>query len=130
MGSKVVTPRGRNLYEFWGEMITDRIAEDLAASPGAKVVVNLASKEYFTAVHPDRLEATVVTPVFLDAKGDGDYKVVSFYAKRARGAMAGWIVRNRITAMSRLVDFDDLGYAYDPDRSTKLAPVFRRRNEP
>ena len=127
MGSKVEHANGSNLYSFWGRDITDRLNADLAASPGAKVLVNLASHEYFSAVQPDRIDGRVITPRFLDAKDDGEHKVVGFFAKRARGAMAGWIIRERISSAKALTEFDDLGYRYDPARSTRAEPVFARR---
>jgi cytoplasmic iron level regulating protein YaaA (DUF328/UPF0246 family) len=129
MGSKVHTDRGDDLYSFWGDRITDRLNADLAASPGAKVLVNLASAEYFGAVRPDQIDGRVITPKFLDAKGDGDFKMIAFFAKRARGAMAGWIVRERITAASKLTEFDDAGYRFDAGRSTPDEPVFIRRTD-
>lgn len=127
MGSKVRTDRGRTLYDFWGDDVTDRLAADLAASPGAKVLVNLASQEYFSVVRRDRLDARIVSPRFLDAAGDGEHKVVGFFAKRARGAMASWIVRERITSPRRLTEFDADGYRYDATRSTRDEPTFTRR---
>lgn len=129
MGSKVRTGRGSTLYEFWGDDVTDRLAADLAASPGSKVLVNLASQEYFSVVRPDRLGGRVVSPRFLDAKGDGEHKIVSFFAKRARGAMAGWIIRERITSAKHLVEFDADGYRYDESRSTPDEPTFCRRTD-
>lgn len=129
MGSKVRTSRGDTLYDFWGDDVTDRLNADLAASPGPDVLVNLASNEYFGAVQPERVEGRIVHPTFLDAKGDGDYKIVSFFAKRARGAMAGWIIRERITAAKHLVDFCGEGYRYDPARSQKDRPVYIRRSD-
>ena len=129
MGSKVETDRGGSLYDFWGGDVTDRLNADLAASPGADVLVNLASNEYFSVVQPDRIDGRVVTPRFEDAKGNGEHKVVGFFAKRARGAMAGWIVRERIKSARALADFDELGYRYAPDVSTRAEPVFRRRSD-
>ena len=129
MGTRLATERGSNLYDFWGMTITDRLNADIAASPGAKVLVNLASQEYFGSVQPGQLEGDVIAPVFLDAKGDGDYKIVSFFAKRARGAMAGWIIQNRVTARSGLTDFDGMGYRFDSERSTPTSPTFIRRSE-
>ena len=129
MGSKVQTDRGRTLYDFWGHDVTDRLNADLAASPGAKVLVNLASHEYFSVVQADRIDARIVSPRFLDAKGDGEHKIVGFFAKRARGTMASWIVRERITSARRLVDFDADGYRYDESRSTPDEPTFTRRTD-
>jgi cytoplasmic iron level regulating protein YaaA (DUF328/UPF0246 family) len=129
MGSKVEHGRGGDLYSFWGGDVTDRLSADLASSPGANVLVNLASIEYFSVVQPDRLDGRVISPRFLDAKGDGEHKVVAFFAKRARGAMAGWIVRERISSARALTGFDGLGYRFDPARSTPDEPVFIRRVE-
>ncbi|NLD78486.1 MAG: peroxide stress protein YaaA [Acidimicrobiales bacterium] len=128
MGSKVSNPRGRDLYDYWGEIPTRAIAEDLDASPGGRFLVNLASNEYFRAVRPELLDAPVITPRFLDhgPKAGSEPKVISFFAKRARGAMAGWIVRERIGTRSALSRFDGLGYRYDADRSTRDEPTFVR----
>ena len=126
MGSRLQTDRGRDLYQFWGDRITDVLNADLAESPGPAVLVNLASQEYFGAVRTAKLDATVITPTFLDPKDGGGHHVVSFFAKRARGAMAGWIVRNRIHSARALRDFDGLGYAFNAERSTRGAPVFVR----
>ncbi len=130
MGTKLATTRGRNLYDFWGSTIAESLNTATNESPGAKVLVNLASNEYFSSVDTDTLDVPIVAPVFLDAKGDGDYKIVSFFAKRARGAMSAWIIKNRVTTRKALVDFDGLGYHYDADRSDSDKPVFiRRANE-
>ena len=128
MGSKVKTDRGADLYSFWGSTITDHLNEAIEASPGANVLVNLASNEYYGSVEPKRIESPIVAPAFLDAKGDGDYKIVSFFAKRARGAMSGWIIQNRIKSQSALTEFDGMGYSYDAERSTPDRPVFTRRD--
>jgi len=127
MGSKVRTDRGTTLYDFWGDDVTERLNADIAASPGSKVLVNLASHEYFSVVRTERVDARIVSPRFLDAKGDGDHKVVGFFAKRARGAMASWLIRERITSPKRLVEFDADGYRYDESRSTRDEPTFTRR---
>jgi cytoplasmic iron level regulating protein YaaA (DUF328/UPF0246 family) len=125
MGSKVKTAAGRDLYSFWGCTITDALNEAIDASPGVKVLVNLASNEYFGSVKPELVTAPIVTPTFLDEK-NGQYKVVAFFAKRARGAMAGWLIRERVKTLRGLTEFDGLGYRYDPDRSTADNPVYVR----
>ena len=107
--------------------MTDQLNASLAESPGAKVLVNLASNEYFSVVQPERFDGRIISPRFLDAKGDSDYKIVSFFAKQARGSMAGWIIRERITAAKTLVTFDANGYRYDAARSTPDSPTFTRR---
>jgi cytoplasmic iron level regulating protein YaaA (DUF328/UPF0246 family) len=129
MGSKLAHENGNDLYSFWGDTVTDQLNADLAASPGAKVLVNLASNEYFGVVQPQRFDGTIVSPRFLDAKGDGDFKVVSFFAKQARGAMAGWLVRERITTMKALTEFADRDYRYDESRSTPDEPAFIRHSD-
>lgn len=125
MGTKLLTPAGGDLYSFWGEEITDVLNADLEASPGARALVNLASKEYFGSVQPDRIDAPIITPGFLDAK-NGDYKLISFFAKRARGSMAAWIIRNRVKSVKALERFDGMGYRFDPERSTRQRPVYTR----
>jgi len=129
MGSKVETARGKDLYAFWGDTITERLNEAVEASPGSNVLVNLASNEYFGAVRPEILDAPIVSPTFLDARGSGDFKIVSFFAKRARGAMSAWIIKNRVSGKKTLEGFDGMGYRHDPERSTKDRPVFIRRND-
>jgi cytoplasmic iron level regulating protein YaaA (DUF328/UPF0246 family) len=126
MGSKLKNPGGRDLYQFWGSDITDVLNKDLAESPGARAVVNLASNEYFNSVKADQLDGTLISPRFLDGKDSEEPKVKAFFAKYARGAMAGWIVRNRVSSMSGLKDFDEIGYSYDPARSTRAEPAFTR----
>ena len=126
MSSRLATDRGRDLYDYWGQQITDRLNADMAESPGPAVVVNLASHEYFRSVDTGRLEGRLVTPSFLDARGGAEPKMISFFAKRARGSMAGWIIRNRVKSVRGLRDFDGLGYGYDAERSGADNPVFVR----
>ncbi len=127
MGTKLTNPAGRDLYAYWGSVITEHLNEAIANSPGANVLVNLASNEYFGAVAAADVEGTVISPVFLDAKADGDYKIVSFFAKKARGSMAGWLIQERVDTIRALPEFDRMGYRYDADRSTATEPVFTRR---
>ena len=128
MGTKLSNRRGANLYDFWRTEIADVLRDDLDASPGAKVLVNLASNEYFNAVDTDALGARVISPAFLDSKDGGPYKNISFFAKRARGAMSQWLITERITTISGLTGFTGMGYAFDPDDSTPDRPVFKRTN--
>ena len=127
MGTRLATSAGRDLYDFWGDEVTDALNVAIEQSPGANVLVNLASNEYFGAVRPDRIDAPIVSPVFLDAKDDGDYRIVSFFAKKARGAMSAWIIRNRVKSRKALAEFDGMGYRFDAERSTADQPVFLRR---
>ena len=126
MGSKLENPRGDNLYDFWDGTITDLLNADLAESPGTPALVNLASNEYFDSVEVDRVEGKIVTPTFYDRKSGGDYKTVSFFAKRARGAMAAWLIQNRVQSTQAITSFDSNGYQYSADRSTPTNPVFLR----
>lgn len=125
MGTKFGAGKAKNLYEFWGDKITDKLNEDLRAVK-SKLLVNLASNEYFKAVQPKRLNAEVVTPAFKDWK-NGEYKMISFCAKKARGLMSAYIIKNRITKASDLEGFDSEGYAYNPSLSKPNAPVFTRK---
>ena len=126
MGSKLRTPRGDTLYDYWGDAITDLLNADLAASPGPDLVVNLASNEYFRVVQPQRLDGHLVSPRFLDADERGHHRTVAFFAKRARGEMAAWLVRNRVRTRRALREFDGAGYRFDPERSTADEPTFVR----
>jgi cytoplasmic iron level regulating protein YaaA (DUF328/UPF0246 family) len=125
MGTRLVNPAGRDLYSFWGESITQALNRNFADASG-NVLVNLASEEYFKSVRPRKLQARVVTPVFHEWKSDG-YKVVSFYAKRARGLMSRYAIVNRVTDVEVLKDFDVEGYEFAPKVSTDDSWVFRRK---
>ena len=129
MGTKLKTGAGSNLYDFWGTKIAENLNDAIETSPGANVLVNLASNEYFGAVDTKVIDAPIVSPVFLDAKGSGDYKIVSFFAKRARGVMSAWIIQERITTRKALVNFEGMGYHYDAERSSNDRPVFIRRSD-
>ena len=128
MGSKVKNERGSDLYSFWRDDVTATLAADIEASPGANVLVNLASNEYFGAVDTDALGYRVISPVFLDSKDGGPHKIVSFFAKKARGAMSQYLIKNRVTTIKGITEFDGMGYAYDPAQSTPDRPVFTRSN--
>lgn len=125
MGSKFANDRGKNLYEFWGSKITDRINSELAPQK-TKLLINLASNEYFSAVQPKKVDGEIVTPVFKDYS-NGKYKVISFFAKKARGEMVTYIVNNRIESAVELLDFKINGYHYSEADSTLAKPVFLRK---
>ena len=125
MGTPLVTDRGKNLYQFWGPQIADHLNQRLQ-SDKTPVVVNLASQEYFKSVDRKTLKARVVECVFEEYKG-GEYKVISFFAKRARGLMARYAIRHRISTPQRLQAFDLEGYAFNADVSSPQRLVFRRR---
>lgn len=126
MGTRLATERGTSLYDWWGQTVTDLLAEDLAASPGSAAVINLASTEYYGAVRAQRLGVPVISPRFEDTNARGRRSVVSFYAKRARGEMAGWLVTRRARSVAALKDFDAAGYRYDEANSSREVPVFVR----
>ena len=126
MGVRLATDRGATLYDWWDGRVTDLVAQDLAASPGPDVVVDLASQEYSRVVQADRLPGRVVSPRFLDADASGRHRVVSFSAKRARGEMAAWLVLHRVRSVRALRDFDGAGYRYDAARSAPDRPTFVR----
>ncbi|WP_420475115.1 peroxide stress protein YaaA [Noviherbaspirillum sp. ST9] len=127
MGTRFANARGKDLYAFWGGRVTETLNEALA-SHKRKVLVNLASEEYFKVVKPTLLDAAVITPVFEDWKG-GKYKIISFHAKRARGMMARFAAAKGITQVEKLKEFDTEGYAYDERASTESQWVFRRKLE-
>lgn len=124
MGTALQTDRGKDLYEYWGNRITDSLNADLARYR-TKVLVNLASKEYFTSVRTDELDARVISPVFRDFNR-GEYRIISFFAKRARGEMASWMIRNKVTSVKALRSFGGMGYEYSPALSTTSRPTFIR----
>ncbi|UPQ88494.1 peroxide stress protein YaaA [Vibrio sinaloensis] len=127
MGTKLANDKGSNLYQFWGNVITDKLNEAIAAQ-GDNVLINLASNEYFKAVKPKALDAQVITPVFKDCK-NGQYKVISFYAKKARGMMARYIIENRIESVADLTKFDIAGYYFVEQESTPTELVFKREEQ-
>ncbi|MBF1994325.1 peroxide stress protein YaaA [Serratia symbiotica] len=124
MGLKLENANGKDLYSFWGEQITKKLNEALEQQ-GDDVVVNLASDEYFKSVKPAKLYGSVIKPVFLDEK-NGKYKVISFYAKKARGLMSRFIIKNRLTQHEQLLDFNLEGYAFDESASQGNERVFKR----
>jgi cytoplasmic iron level regulating protein YaaA (DUF328/UPF0246 family) len=127
MGTRLANARGKDLYAFWDERITVALNADLKQiEEGVPAVVNLASEEYFKSVKPKRLGVPVIAPVFEDWK-NGRYKIISFFAKRARGMMARYAAERGITDPQALKDFDVDGYTYVPEASTERAWVFRRR---
>ena len=128
MGTKLENKRGRNLYDFWGAKITTALNSALAAS-GTNVLVNLASNEYFGSVIPDKLDAQIITPIFKDTK-NGKVKIISFFAKRARGMMANYIIRKRITDPTKLKRFRVAGYKFDKDLSSDNEYTFVRAELP
>ena len=129
MGTRLQNAQGSNLYQFWGSQIADYLNERSSEQPEAeRIVVNLASQEYFKAVDLKTLKAPVVECVFEDFKG-GKYKIISFHAKRARGLMVRWAVQHKARKVADLRKFDLEGYALAESASTPQRLVFRRRLE-
>ncbi|WP_417660280.1 peroxide stress protein YaaA [Pseudomonas sp.] len=127
MGTKLQNPRGKDLYAFWGERISGWLNEALAEQ-GDDVLLNLASNEYFSAVKRKALNARVINTEFRDEK-NGEYKIISFYAKKARGLMARYVIKEKISDPQGLKDFNDQGYRYAPDRSKPDNLVFLREQQ-
>ena len=123
MGTKLDNQRGLNLYQFWGQKIADRINHLLPEKE--PVLVNLASNEYFKAVDAQNLKARILTPVFKEQK-NGVYKIISFSAKRARGTMARYIIKNRIVDPEQLKDFAEDNYCFQAELSSENEWVFTR----
>ncbi|MDO9624179.1 MAG: peroxide stress protein YaaA [Pseudomonas sp.] len=124
MGTKLANPRGNNLYEFWGERISGWLNDALAAQ-GDEVLLNLASTEYFSAVKRKALRARIIDTEFKDLK-NGQYKIISFYAKKARGLMTRYVIKERVSDPEQLKAFDYQGYAYSAEHSKTDKLVFLR----
>ena len=127
MGRKFNVDGKASLYEFWGESITKSLNTDLEdQNTKLPFILNLASTEYFNSVKPKSLKADVISPVFQDYK-NGQYQIISFYAKKARGEMAAYVIKNKVKAPSKLATFDSSGYKYCAEISTTNKPIFRRK---
>ncbi|MFV0574342.1 MAG: peroxide stress protein YaaA [Vibrio sp.] len=127
MGTKLDNTRGANLYQFWGDIITDEVNAALKAQ-GDDALVNLASNEYFKSVKAKNVKGQIITPVFKDCK-NGTYKIISFYAKKARGMMARYIIENKINTIGDLKGFDTAGYYFVEAESTDTELVFKREEQ-
>ncbi len=127
MGTKLDTVRGNNLYQFWGDIITNELNQTLVEQ-GDNILINLASNEYFKAVNKKLINATIITPQFKDWKND-QYKMISFFAKKARGLMARYIIQNQLTDVEELKNFDLAGYQYNKALTKGNDLVFTRRQE-
>jgi cytoplasmic iron level regulating protein YaaA (DUF328/UPF0246 family) len=124
MGTKLGNLRGTNLYQFWGSLVTEEVNKALKVQ-GDSILINLASNEYFKAVKKKELQGEIITPIFKDQK-KGQYKVISFYAKKARGLMARYILENEITDIDKLKEFDVDGYYFVAADSGATDLVFYR----
>lgn len=126
MGTKIAIQAKKNLYEFWGDKITELLITDMDKS-NQKVLINLASNEYFKSINKKKLNKRIITPVFKDQK-NGEYKVISFFAKKARGQMTRFIIENKIKNPDELRAFDRDGYYYHQDLSKPDIPTFVREH--
>jgi len=124
MSTRFTTPKGENLYKFWGNRITDQLKKNIKES-GSNILINLASQEYFTAINSKKLNTRIITPSFKD-KSNGRYAVVSFFAKRARGMMSRFIIQNSITDPEMIIGFDENGYNFNHGLSKGDNWVFTR----
>lgn len=124
MGTKLKNKNGKNLYDFWGDKITNLINNNLQES-SSEFLLNLASNEYFSCLNSEQISRFIVNVKFLDEK-NGVYKIISFFAKKARGAMAAFVIKNKIKKINDLKDFNDLGYIFNKERSDKKTLVFIR----
>jgi cytoplasmic iron level regulating protein YaaA (DUF328/UPF0246 family) len=124
MGTALKTKRGKTLYEFWGDRLSEGVNAALAKS-GSDVIVNLASQEYFKAISPAKLKGRIVTPHFKEKK-NGEYKIVSFFAKKARGMMVDYLIKNAINEPEPMKSFDTDGYRFNPALGDSDNWVFTR----
>lgn len=128
MGRKIETDRGKNLYEFWGNTVTDGLNKQLKKS-GSSHLINLASNEYFKSVKPKLLNAEIITPAFKDYK-NGEYKMMGVYAKKARGMLSRYIIQNQLTNIEDIKSFNEDGYVFNPQLTDGNTWVFTRKNQP
>jgi len=124
MGTKLATERGNNLYMFWNDRVTDSLNQDMAKESD-KIVVNLASQEYFKVIQPKKLDGRILTISFKEEK-KGVLKVIAVYAKKARGLMSNFIIKNRINTIDRMKEFSEAGYCYNQALSKEEHWIFSR----
>lgn len=125
MGTRLLNARGKDLYAFWGDLITESLNQQIQQT-GAKALINLASNEYFKSVKGKALGTPVIEPVFKDWK-NGQYKIISFFAKKARGLMSAYIVKNKLTSVEGIKRFNAGGYQYSEAMSSESKWVFTRK---
>ena len=122
MGTRLANSKGSNLYEFWGNQITEQLNQALSPDD---TLINLASNEYFKVIKPKLLHASIITPAFKDNK-NGEYKMIGIFAKKARGLMTRFIIQNRITQAQDIKAFDVDGYTFNPNMSDEKTWTFTR----
>jgi cytoplasmic iron level regulating protein YaaA (DUF328/UPF0246 family) len=124
MGIVFKTEAAKNLYEFWGDKLSQQLQQDIQSNK-SKAVINLASNEYAKVVDFNQLDVPTISPVFKDSK-NGELKIISFFAKKARGMMSAFIIKNRLQNPDDILAFEEGGYYYNPALSTPQSPVFVR----
>ena len=124
MGTKFESEKGKDLYEFWNTKITSEINKDIEASK-SKTLINLASNEYFKSIHVEDIDAQIIAPVFKDYS-KGRYKIISFFAKKARGLMSAYIIKNKLKDPEKIKAFNLGGYRFDESESSKTNWIFQR----
>lgn len=124
MGTKLSVGRKKNLYDFWGSKVTDKLNREMENHSG-QTLINLASNEYFQVIQPKGVQGRIITPVFKELRGD-TYKIISFSAKKARGLMSAFLIKNRIEEAENIKLFDAENYAFDANLSTENEWVFTR----
>jgi uncharacterized protein len=127
MGTAYANPAGKDLYAFWGDRLCNCLNKEIENS-SSPFLINLASQEYFKATRSNQLNAQVVSPIFKDEK-NGKFKIISFYAKKARGLMSSYLIRNRVDSLDALRDFSSMGYEFEAKDSTEFKPVFLRSEQ-
>jgi len=125
MGTRLQNGRGKNLYEFWGSQITDLLNKQIEEL-GEETLINLASNEYFKSVKSKEFKGKIVTPVFKELREDGSYKIIGIYAKKARGMMSAFILKNKLDKIDQIKDFNEAGYGYNSELSSETDWVFCR----
>ena len=123
MGTKFATKQGQNLYDFWNSIITEELNKSFSSDNST--LLNLASNEYFKSINVSELKANVISPVFMDKK-NGKYKIISFFAKKARGLMTRYVIKNRIEDITDIQNFTEGGYFFNGEMSEDNKPVFCR----
>ena len=127
MGTVYANPAGKDLYAFWGNRLCNSLNKEIESS-FSPFLINLASQEYFKATRSKQLNGQVVSPVFKDEK-NGKFKIISFYAKKARGLMSSYLIRNQVKSLDDLRNFSTMGYQFDAKESTEYQPVFLRSEQ-
>ncbi len=125
MGTRLKNERGKNLYDFWGSRITNLINQQLQQS-NSNILLNLASNEYFKSIHTKALDGRLITPIFKEKRDDGSYKIISIYAKKARGMMSAFILKNKLTEVEGIKHFKEAGYCYHKELSNDNDWIFTR----